>query len=697
MLKIFKLMSWRAWGSELLAVLGSSASLVAMVVLLSKFDGKAPFTWNSITLNAVVSILSLAIKTSLVFVIAECIAQWKWILFARGPRLLVDFDRIDSATRGPLGSIKVLLGTRGALAVQFGAILTLLAIILDPLAQQLVQLQQSVVFAPKAFGEPGLSALASRTSVYEVGSSMRVQVGNVTYQTTQLPLSMQASILNGFSRSPWEAAQEALVQCPTSNCTWDQFATLGVCYRCEDLSSKLKRVGGFGETLLTIHDVSYGTKSVNATAFALPNGHFITNVDGCPLHDYLWNRCVNEQPLGIYSDKRYALTSFGTGNPNKTNSMKDIDTLIWSMSFIYPDVKYLNNASLDTTSDGDLDKGLYWPNIPMKAKECSLYYCIKMVDSEVQGNQLFENITEADGWIRDPESWERRNNDELTKINTPPDDEIDSLEFNLWYSAAYYSDLKLRGPGNLSTEPMSVSSDTVMALSHHMQDLLLGNWTNTTDIRKSIQEKLGKGAVGFNGVSHGPNGKELTVEAEPPGIGGLWTWTSTNITRRFDALATSMTNEMRRNPNPRLDNVEGQDQDRYEGKLSFEGNVGTDKVLYDIQWPWVALHGVMLVCVLILLIITARSAGDPDLTPLARSSTLATIRQGHRIGGILEDADTMERMEKAARRSYVKISNGKEDEGMTRRMMRGEATRAASDQGESQYLTSIEMENRSQK
>ncbi|RSL69285.1 hypothetical protein CEP53_002284 [Fusarium sp. AF-6] len=697
MLNIFKLMSWRAWGSELLAVLGSSASLVAMVVLLSKFDGKAPFTWNSITLNTVVSILSLAIKTSLVFVIAECIAQWKWILFARGPRLLVDFDRIDSATRGPLGSIKVLFGTRGALAVQFGAILTLLAIVLDPLAQQLVQLQQSVVFAPRPFGDPGLAALASRTTVYEVGSSIRVQVGDLWYRTTQLPLSMQASILNGFSRSPWEAAQEALVQCPTSNCTWDQFATLGVCNRCEDLTSKLKRVDGFGETLLTIQDVSYGGKTINATAFALPNGHFITNVDGCPLHDYLWNQCQNEQPLGIYSDKRYSMTTFGTGNPNKTNAMKVIDTLIWSMSFIYPDVKYLNYSELPTTSDGDLDKGLYWPNIPMKAEECSLYYCIKMVDSEVQGNQLFENITEADGWIRDPESWERREDDELTKINTPPDDETDSLEFNLWYSAASYSDLKLKGPGNLSTEPMSVSSDTVMALSHHMQDLLLGNWTNTTEIRKSIEEKLGKGAVGFNGVSRGPDGKELTVESEPPGLGGLWTWTSTNITRRFEALATSMTNEMRRNPNPRLDNVEGQDQDRYEGKLSFEGNVGTEKVLYDIQWPWVTLHGVMLFCVLILLIITAKSAGDPDLTPLARSSTLATIRQGHRIGGILEDADTMERMEKAARRSYVKISNGKEDEAMARRMMRGEATRAVSDQEESQYLTSVEMENRSQK
>ncbi|KAF4998529.1 hypothetical protein FDECE_11770 [Fusarium decemcellulare] len=699
MFKLFKLMSWRAWGSELLAVLGSSASLVAMVVLLSRFDGKAPFTWNSVTLNAVVSILSLAIKTSLVYVIAECIAQWKWILFAREPRLLVDFDRIDSATRGPLGSMKVLLRTRGALAVQFGAILTLLAISLDPLAQQLVQLRDSIVFEPRTLGDSGLPALISQTTMYDMGRTMRHSAGDAYWQTTQLPLSMQAAILNGFSRSPWEAAQEALVQCPTSNCTWDRFTTLGVCHRCEDLSSELKRVSGFGDILLDMHDVSYGRKGIiDATAFTLPNGHFITNVDGCPLHDYATTDCLNKKGLGIYSDERWALTSFGTGNPNKTNSMKDIDTLIWSMSFIYPDVNYLNYTSIDKGFDAKLDKGLYWPNMPMQATECSLYYCIKQVDSEVQGNQLFENITEADGWIRDPDSWERQDTDEkLTKQNTPPDDEIHSLEFNLWYSAAYYSDLRLTQPNDSLTDRVSVSADSVMALSHHMQKLLLGNFTNTTSIQKSIAEKLGKGAVGFNGVSYGPEGEELAMDVDPEGIGGLWTWTSPNITRRFDALAISMTNEMRRNPNPLLDDVSGQDQDRHEGKLSFEGNIGTEKVLYHIQWPWVVVHAFMLACVIVLLIITAASSGDPDVTPLARSSTLATIRHGYRVGGVLENADTMERMEKTARRSYVKITEGKEYDDSSRRLRSDEGTRAALDREESLHLTGIEMENRSPK
>lgn len=105
---------WAAWGLEYWAILGSVASFVAMVVLLRIFDGRVVFTWNSVTLNTIVSILSLTIKATLAYVLAECMAQWKWILFAREARSLMDFERIDAATRGPLGSLRVLIRTRGA-------------------------------------------------------------------------------------------------------------------------------------------------------------------------------------------------------------------------------------------------------------------------------------------------------------------------------------------------------------------------------------------------------------------------------------------------------------------------------------------------------------------------------------------------------------------------------------------------------
>lgn len=111
---MFGFFRWSAWGPEFWALIGSIAAFIAMVILLGHFNGKEVFEWNSVTLNAIVSILSVTVKASVIYVISECIAQWKWILFSREQRLLIDFDRIDGATRGPLGSLRVLLKTKGA-------------------------------------------------------------------------------------------------------------------------------------------------------------------------------------------------------------------------------------------------------------------------------------------------------------------------------------------------------------------------------------------------------------------------------------------------------------------------------------------------------------------------------------------------------------------------------------------------------
>lgn len=105
---------WTTWAWEYSAVLASIGSFAAMVVVLAHFDGKAVFEWKGMTPNTIVSLLSLAVKASLGHAIAECMAQWKWILFARESRPLMDFDRIDAATRGPLGSLRVITRTRGS-------------------------------------------------------------------------------------------------------------------------------------------------------------------------------------------------------------------------------------------------------------------------------------------------------------------------------------------------------------------------------------------------------------------------------------------------------------------------------------------------------------------------------------------------------------------------------------------------------
>ena len=93
------------WSQELWALVGSLAALIALVTLLAVFDGKSAFQWHSITLNTIVSIISVVMKVFIIFSVGECIGQWKWIVFSRSRRQLLGFERIDLASRGPLGSL----------------------------------------------------------------------------------------------------------------------------------------------------------------------------------------------------------------------------------------------------------------------------------------------------------------------------------------------------------------------------------------------------------------------------------------------------------------------------------------------------------------------------------------------------------------------------------------------------------------
>ncbi|KAF4979248.1 hypothetical protein FZEAL_4493 [Fusarium zealandicum] len=649
--------------------MGSIVSFTAMVVLLSQFNGKPVFTWNGVTLNAVVAILSVTIKANIAYVVSECMAQWKWIMFIREPRLLIDFDRLDAATRGPLGSLRVLFKTKSALAVRFGAVLTLVAVGLDPFAQQLVQLRNSLVFTESRSEDSGPVALTSRAPFYGMGSAVTVSNNGTPYCETELHLSMQAAILNGFSRSPWEIEREALTQCPTSNCTWEPFNTVGVCHRCNDITSDLELVGGFRDIMNMERPGRIDNwKDIDATAFALPNGHYFAYKDGCPPYTLQSASCKNGQGQGWSSNGRegYAATFFGTGNPYKTNSMRDIETLIWSTSLIYPDVEAVNKSSPIPVPwlFEDSYEPMHWPDVPMQAMECAIYYCVKTVHATVQGNQLSEHVTEAKEFKPDPNSWLGSDSGSYGSEEIPPDGKIGSMEYHPVYSTAYNSTLFLRDLSNETSDIFRIKGHSVKSISHYMQDLFLANWPNATDVRKAIQKKLGKDAVGFNGALEGPLSDHLDMNATPPALQGLWSWSRTNFSGHFYTLATSMTNEMRRNYDPELKTESGQERDRYQdGSMNFYGKVGKSSVLYDVRWPWLAAHASMLVCAIIFLFITLGSSGDPSTVPLAKNSSLATIRHGYHVGGVLESSNTVEHMQKTAREAYVKLPQGDDDEG----------------------------------
>lgn len=102
------------WVLEALSIAGSGLSLLGMVILLARYDGKSIFSWHGLNLSTIISILSTASKGWLLLAVDAAISQWKWIRFSRGHRTLIDFDVIDSASRGPLGSLTLLLRLRGS-------------------------------------------------------------------------------------------------------------------------------------------------------------------------------------------------------------------------------------------------------------------------------------------------------------------------------------------------------------------------------------------------------------------------------------------------------------------------------------------------------------------------------------------------------------------------------------------------------
>jgi hypothetical protein len=102
------------WLLEILSWCFSAICMIIIAVVLYKQDGKTMPKWRmGITINAFISIFSGFAKSALLLPTAEALGQLKWNWFRKGEKKMMDFEVMDSASRGAWGSMVMLARGKG--------------------------------------------------------------------------------------------------------------------------------------------------------------------------------------------------------------------------------------------------------------------------------------------------------------------------------------------------------------------------------------------------------------------------------------------------------------------------------------------------------------------------------------------------------------------------------------------------------
>ncbi|KAI1749371.1 hypothetical protein F4782DRAFT_542235 [Xylaria castorea] len=277
--------SWWWWW-EILAMILSLASMGLLAFLLSKINGIPLAAWDlPIVPQSLIAILTTAGKTALLVPVASCISQLKWHHFAEKPRKLISFQLFDDASRGPWGSTLLVwhLAFRARLLVALGfALVTVLALGIDPSAQQIIKLPV------KESPLKNVSVvLGTADFYYSKGLLENTDASEGTWQANSDLLALQSSIINGATGSVFQ---------PYFDYT---FTTFGVCAEFKDVSKDA-----------VAHCSGDDSSALNCT-------YSVPGIDDLPLdgHGNMMVMQWNTEPMGGAVGSFLAVKAIGDGYP----------------------------------------------------------------------------------------------------------------------------------------------------------------------------------------------------------------------------------------------------------------------------------------------------------------------------------------------------------------------------------------------
>ncbi|KAI1674315.1 DUF3176 containing protein [Pyrenophora tritici-repentis] len=569
----------KRWLMEIISWVFSAMCMAAVIIVLIILKDDPLTKWSlaettGLTLNAYISILSKMAGAALIIPVSEALGQLKWSWFQQNSKQMWDFEIFDNASRGPWGSFLLLIRTKGKALAALGAMITLCMMALDPFFQQVVDFPDRWALQPTSSKIP-------MTKNYDPGLG-KVFIEGVEMVTDDKDMFLVVEKFaygNGTQPVPFGngTRPDIPLSCPTSNCTWTEYDTLGVCSQCEDISSYLTFT-----CLTTRVDWTANTTGGLDVEGGYPNatmcGYFLnaTSDDPVLMSGYLVNS--NESTENeVLLMRSLPLTTILNKDPLYGNGSIHFKNLRNTIS----DVLIVSAANGSAA-------GVYAHERPI-AHECVLSWCIKTIRSSYEYGTYSEEVIE-------------------TFHNTT------SGPFP-WLSTPFQSDV---GGGTNGTD-ITYNEDIVINAQSPRDGRKLSGFGTSRKIATAIMTGLTDIFPSFSTVANEDAAPIMRFKTWQDGV--AWNreldfnpWMApNNLTRHMERFSVAMTNVIRSAPSNEM----------------LEGKAFSKENYVSVRWEWLTLPiGLLFMAFIFLSATIFKSTLEREQVGVLKNSAILTLLYG---------------------------------------------------------------------
>ncbi|KAH7396717.1 hypothetical protein DE146DRAFT_614403 [Phaeosphaeria sp. MPI-PUGE-AT-0046c] len=576
----------KRWLLEIISWLFSAVCMAAVIGVLIYLKDKPLSSWllaekTPLTLNAFISILSKMAGAALLLPVSEALGQLKWSWFLEHSKQMWDFEIFDNASRGPWGSMLLLIRTKAKALAALGAIIMLASLALDPFFQQVVDFPDRWALQNTSSSIPRVvDYLPPFTPAFFGG------VETTSEDRSLAAVTREFFYANGTQPVPFGngTRPDIPLSCPTSNCTWPPYETLAVCSSCQDVTDALNLT--FACLNTTIDWSATWTGPIKTDPF--PNGtvcgYFLNYTTEASAD-------ASSSPMLVsgYSMRGNGSQAVpGEALLVRTVPLSNFDDKTPYYGFGSIKYQHIRNAILDGLIASAVNgvEGVYRNETPI-VHECVLSWCVQTIKSSYDWGRYSENITSTQLNVNtDPYSWPW-----ITE-------EVGGSPFLIYGQNI-----------TIHSQPSQAGDGVVRDAAYHVDNITAANTMIPFDdffpSFYTAADATSEPLLRFrNYLPIGPYTQEVHDNQ----------WQApNNITRHMERLALALTNSIRSSTVRHMMQGEAYSMENY----------------VHVRWEWLTLPlGLLCVSFIFLAATVAKSAVEIDRVGVYKTSAYATLLYG---------------------------------------------------------------------